>query len=294
MVAVTITNETAHKLPTGYPEGRRVWINLRAYDSNNQLVYESGAYDASTGVLTHDADVKIYETDPGISTRLASIIALPAGVSFHFVLNDTIYKDNRIPPRGFTNANFAQVQASPAGYSYADGQYWDETTYVLPQDADHVEATLYYQSTSKEYIEFLRDENVTNTMGQELYDAWVAQGRAAPIAMVTDMLDVEFDPTGIGDLPSIATELRQNAPNPFNPGTMIPYSLRAREHVRIQIFDVAGRLVRVLVNEERPAGNQRVYWDGTNAYGEYVASGVYFFELRTSDMRQVRKGMLLK
>lgn len=60
----------------------------------------------------------------------------PEGPSFHFVLNNKIFFDNRIPPRGFTNAAFQEIQSPPVGYSYADGQYWDDTQYILPTAAD--------------------------------------------------------------------------------------------------------------------------------------------------------------
>jgi hypothetical protein len=254
IVTVTETNETAHKLPSGYPEGRRVWINLKAYDTDDQLVYESGAYDPATGVLTHDEDAKVYETKIGFSTRLASLLGQTAGPTFHFVLNDTVYLDNRIPPRGFTNAGFEAVQASPVAVSYADGQYWDDTTYELPQEARFVEATLYYQTTSKEYVEFLRDANVTNSAGLDLYNAWVAQGKSPPVAMLADTISVQFDPTGIADRPPVRTELLANVPNPFNPTTAVRFSLARREHVKIDVYDVAGRHVVNLVNAQRPAG----------------------------------------
>ena len=69
---VRVTNETGHKLPSGYPEGRRIWLNVRVYDVSASLVYESGAYDDATGVLSHDADLKVYEIEPGISADLAA------------------------------------------------------------------------------------------------------------------------------------------------------------------------------------------------------------------------------
>jgi hypothetical protein len=158
---VRVTNETGHKLPSGYPEGRRIWINLKVYDETGAVIKESGAYDPATGLLTHDDEAKIYEIKPGLSADLAAALQLPEGPSFHFVLNNTIYSDNRIPPLGFTNANFASIQSPPVGYSYADGQNWDETTYFVPAGAARVVATLYYQTLSKEYVDFLRDENST-------------------------------------------------------------------------------------------------------------------------------------
>jgi len=293
-VTVTITNETGHKLPSGYPEGRRIWVNLKAYDIDNNLVYESGAYDAATGVLTKDDDVKIYQIKPGLSQAVASAVGLPAGESFHFVLNDTVFEDNRIPPRGFTNAAFETIQSPPVAHTYADGQYWDETTYLLPYRANFVEASLYYQTTTKEYVEFLRDENVTNSAGQDLYDAWVAQGRCAPVLMVSEFVNISESPTGIGDTPAVETTLYQNHPNPFNPSTTIRYALKERQHVSIKVYDAAGRLVRTLVDGERPAGVQRVEWLGVNDGGVTVASGVYFIKMRTRGFEEVRKATFLK
>ncbi|NNE47141.1 MAG: T9SS type A sorting domain-containing protein [Rhodothermales bacterium] len=183
---VRVQNETGHKLPSGYPEGRRVWIHLKATDASETTVYESGHYDDATAVLTLDDDIKVYEIKPGISTSLSPTVSLPAGPSFHFVLNDTIYSDNRIPPRGFTNAAFETIQSPPVAYSYADGQFWDDTVYELPATAAQVTATLYYQTLSKEYVEFLRDENVTDDWGDTLYDLWAAHGKSSPVAMATD------------------------------------------------------------------------------------------------------------
>ena len=67
---VLVINDTGHKLPTGYPEGRRVWINVRFYDDEDNLLIEHGGYDYSTGVLTND-DTMVYEVHPGIGTNLA-------------------------------------------------------------------------------------------------------------------------------------------------------------------------------------------------------------------------------
>jgi uncharacterized repeat protein (TIGR01451 family) len=155
---VRVTNQTGHKLPTGYPEGRRLWLNLKAFDENGALVYESGAYNPATGVLTQDAALKVYEAKQGLTPELAALTGLPAGESFHFVLNNTIIKDNRIPPRGYTQAAFSAVglRPEPNPAMYANGQYWDDTTYTLPGSTARVTATLYYQTASKEYIDFLR------------------------------------------------------------------------------------------------------------------------------------------
>jgi hypothetical protein len=155
-IAVRVTNETGHKLPTGYPEGRRMWISVEAHDRRGRLVYASGVYDPATGVLANDPDLKVYEIKQGITPELAAVLGKEPGESFHFVLNNTTIKDNRIPPRGYTVAAFSRPGMAPVGATYADGQYWDETTYTVPKSAMSAVVTLYYQTSSKEYIDFLR------------------------------------------------------------------------------------------------------------------------------------------
>ncbi|MCK4563866.1 MAG: hypothetical protein KAU94_04240, partial [Verrucomicrobia bacterium] len=149
---VQVINDTGHKLPTGYPEGRRMWINVRFYDESDTLLEELGGYDPETGVLTNDT--QIYEIHPGIGTNLAATLNVlntnrhfDPGPSLHFVLNNQVYEDNRIPPRGFTNAEFESFGGATVGHHYDDGQYWDDTYFILPEGAVRADVRLYYQST---------------------------------------------------------------------------------------------------------------------------------------------------
>ncbi len=200
---VTVTNECGHKLPTGYPEGRRVWLNVKFYNDAMDLLGESGAYNPNNGVLTRDVEAKIYEVHPGLETNLATALGLEPGPSLHFVLNNRTYEDNRIPPRGFTNASYAAFGGSPVGHSYADGQYWDDTLYGRPPGTTKAIVQLYYQSTSKEFIEFLRDENRTDTQGQVLYELWRTNGMCPPTLLcevvwqpIFELTRVAFTPQG--------------------------------------------------------------------------------------------------
>ena len=108
-------------------------------------------------------------------------------------------KDNRIPPRGFTNAAFANFGGSPVHYSYEDGQYWDDTVYALPIGATSALVTLYYQSTSKEFIEFLRDENHgtpnNEGAGLEMYNLWNDNGKCPPEMM--QQVQMNLIPTSV-------------------------------------------------------------------------------------------------
>ena len=95
------------------------------------------------------------------------------------------------------------------------------------------------------------------------------------------------------------SQLLQNYPNPFNPETWIPYHLSEAGPVSLSIYDTAGRLVRTLSLGYQPAGfyhghARAAYWDGRNALGEPVASGVYFYQLVTSSFHQTRRMLILK
>jgi len=209
-IGVRITNETGHKLPTGYPEGRRMWIEVEFRDDADKPVTQFGAYDDSTaGLIT--SNTKVYEAVLGLDATMAKLTGIPEGASFHFALNNQYYKDNRIPPRGFTNAAFADAGAAPIGATYADGQYWDDTMFFIPQGATHAVVSLYYQTASREYIEFLRDENNTDDHGDVVYQQWEQTGKSKPVLMArTYIYDLiagrSGDATcnGIVDLPDVA------------------------------------------------------------------------------------------
>jgi hypothetical protein len=272
-----------------------VWINVRAFDAAGGLVLESGSYDFSTAALTRDPQAKVYEIHLGLSPALAAALGMPAGPSFHFVLSDTVYSDNRIPPRGFTNAGFREIQSPPVRYSYADGQFWDITPYRLPLTADSVWVTLYYQTTSREYIEFLRDANTTNGAGQSLYDAWVSQGKAAPVIMAQAGAKLNVTVTAVDERRSpLIYELAQNYPNPFNPVTKIAYSLAARERVTIVVYNVKGARVRAIVDAVQEPGRYAVQWDGRNDAGASAPSGMYFIRYEAGEYSFTKKAVLLR
>jgi hypothetical protein len=94
--------------------------------------------------------------------------------------------------------------------------------------------------------------------------------------------------------PTVSTSLGQNHPNPFNPSTTIEYALSERAPVVIAIFDATGALVVRLDEGVRGAGTHRVAWDGRDASGALVGSGVYFYRLEGSPAAGARKMVLLK
>jgi hypothetical protein len=89
--------------------------------------------------------------------------------------------------------------------------------------------------------------------------------------------------------------LYQNHPNPFNPATQIAYDVPpGGGHVTIQVFDVGGRLVRTLIDDEIPAGRRTVEWNGRDRNGRQVASGVYFYRFEATGFTKTLKMTLIQ
>lgn len=99
-------------------------------------------------------------------------------------------------------------------------------------------------------------------------------------------------------IPAVSA-LAQNFPNPFNPETWIPYELAESSEIKISIYDVQGKLVRILYLGRKEIGqyfskDKAAYWDGRNNLGENTGSGVYFYQIQTGDFQAVRKMAIVK
>jgi hypothetical protein len=88
--------------------------------------------------------------------------------------------------------------------------------------------------------------------------------------------------------------LYQNYPNPFNPGTLIHYAVPIKSHVRLEIYDVRGHLVKTLINGEHPAGEYTVEWTGSSDQSLPVSSGLYFCRLGGGKQTRVIKLHLVR
>jgi len=88
--------------------------------------------------------------------------------------------------------------------------------------------------------------------------------------------------------------LLQNYPNPFNPSTTISFQLQESNHIKLTIYNILGEEIRTLAVGQYQAGNHTIRWDGTDNYGNPVASGVYLYQLHAGDFLQVRKMVLAR
>jgi hypothetical protein len=197
-----VQNQTGHKLISGFPEGRRMFVNIKFYASDT-LIHEVNPYDYDTGTLKGKPDaspIGANETyiDELVYEAHTSSSLTGEDKTFHFALATGRSKDNRIPPKGFRIAEAEARIVDPWYHNAQDLDYFTAAEYdggydevdlqgygVSIAGADFVEVNLYYQTTSREYIEFLRDEingDQNQTLPPEAYiiqtDPFFSQLRA--------------------------------------------------------------------------------------------------------------------
>ena len=93
---------------------------------------------------------------------------------------------------------------------------------------------------------------------------------------------------------NLTFKLEQNYPNPFNPTTTIQFNLNKSANVKIDVFNVEGKLINQISNNYRKAGTHKVLWNGTNNKGERVSSGTYFYRITNDNNVQTKKMLLIK
>jgi hypothetical protein len=260
---VRVVNLTGHKLFTGYPDGRRMWLNVVWRDENGVVLREDGAYGdlpvqqdldgdglapdvVETLLDPTDPHTRVYQAEAGISQawakRLRDVLEVPADLplaydritgavektlgeladapagtvfpTFHLALDDVLFSDDRIPPYGmaYTEARKRNALPVPASLYLADGQtpgdgavyqHYDRVTLAPPDHAARATITLYYQTTSWEYVQFLWKANAKAdpflaTVGDDLLEAWRETAMAQPIAMKTVSVPEPDGAAGVG------------------------------------------------------------------------------------------------
>ncbi len=127
--------------------------------------------------------------------------------------------------------------------------------------------------------------------------AWVQNLDNKEVLQSTKVMLTDLTPVAIDDdmvvLPS-RTRLGANYPNPFNPSTMIEFSIESPGDVILEVYNIMGQKVNTVVNSRLEAGNHQALWNGTDESGAGVASGTYFYKLTTDDFSQTKKMVLMK
>jgi len=255
-----------------------------AYDLANRSAGQNATLLNNCGVVfVHNSYYEVTggRTAGGVVTPL--VTGLSTGIFYHSGVGDDFYVFGGCP---IINSFDCLDKTTDAAYALKYPDY---------------QGTQYYAGIQKEWANqhgrtvrtvwfgfsfmYIRDDEVTSPIIRNhiLKDVieWFEN---------TANSDITGDETGA----AYAYKLGQNYPNPFNPTTTIKFSMKAKGHVSIKIYNVAGQLVKNLVDGVYEKGPHSVAWDGTNNLGAKVASGVYFYKMETKDFSQTKKMVLLR
>jgi aminopeptidase N len=275
------------------------------YDPNelfNETVYEKGGWvlHMLRHVLGDEAFFQAlwdYGHDPelvyGAATteEMQAVFEASSGVDLDWFFQEWVYGANRPHYEYWWQSQDAGGQFE--GTVHIDQVQTNAPTFRMPLDIEILTGsgretfTVVDSLDSQEFLFTVADAPTQVYIDP---DGWV-------LKHVTQVQAGVGDGAGSGTPLPRAFSLHQNHPNPFNPSTVIafdvPDDLRG-EDLRLEIFDIRGRLVRVLLSGTAVPGRNEVAWDGRDGQGAALASGAYFYRLRIADRTEVRRMVLRK
>ncbi len=186
-----------------------------------------------------------------------------------------------------TDSLFVEFQNSQGEWktvrSYSGGEnirfFSKKTVYVGEEDAG-LDATFFYLNFRMRF----RAKSPYVATGGDFFVDDVSVG-------------VDSSLVSVDELPSTIPHkaaLFQNYPNPFNPETTIEFQLPSAQHVTFTIYNILGKRVKTLLEEKKEAGRHRVLWDGTDANGSRVSSGIYIYRMTAGTFKAANKLLLIQ
>lgn len=232
-------------------DGGLTWITQNS--GTNNTLYTINFLDQNNGWVSGDSGTIIYSPNGGTPVELTLFKAEASGNNI-FLNWETATETNN---RGF------EIQRSKVGSLKTE---WQKVGFVNGSG-----------TTTEQHSYSFKDENLQSGK----YSYRLKQVDFDGTYKYSDIVEAEVAPS--------AFSLSQNYPNPFNPATSFQYTVGKRQIVTLKVYDVLGKKVATLVNEEKSAGNYRVKFDGSN-----LASGIYFYQLNAGSYTATKKLILLK
>jgi hypothetical protein len=255
-------------------------LNLIAYDPGDVVLFSS-YFIKGTSVFTIDQPVQIANTDINAD-------GYPLSLSDFVLMLRIMVGDAAKIPKPTPGSDLATI------YMIGD---------KVSTNANLGAALFVFEGDVKVSTDLKNEQGVVNNQTRVLVymnsntgmtgQLLTAKGKLVSVEAV-DNFSRPVKTTVVNRAIPTAYALNANYPNPFNPTTNISFALPIDSKVSLKIYNVAGQLVRTLVNETMVAGTHTVTWDGINSNGEKVASGIYFYKLNAGDYSKTMKMVIMK
>jgi hypothetical protein len=171
-----------------------------------------------------------------------------------------------------------------------------EVSWRLTSEALTFQRELLRSISPSQNYEELKNANIEYTGDRFYYrDYDVQSGQRYNYVLRIHGAEIHEYPLGAAEVPHRNVLLHQNYPNPFRPGTTIQFDIPEESKISLRIFDVNGRLIKILIdNEVVRADSYKYEWDGRNDKDQLIGSGIYFYQLTTMRQTLMKKMMLLR
>ena len=237
-----------------------------------------------------EGSIPPYEGENGISWQTTGLGWFGAGIMSMQPVNLFNFAQGHLNFRIKIPANISfqiGIIDSWGNQSYVDFPS-NQTKYGLVRDGDWGQASIPVEDIRGEFID----------LRMLSYEFVILEVNGASCQFALD--DIYW--SGGGELMTVSTTnllleefaLKDNYPNPFNPVTTLRYEIAVNTNVKITIYDMMGRLVKILTDKMEMAGYKSIKWNGTNDRNEPVSAGLYLYTIQAGDYRKTRKMVLIK
>jgi hypothetical protein len=291
--------EVANRADSNYIRYNK-FINdkIKIYNqSNSNLFLGNHISDCDTAITIDDCVGNVFESDTIVDSDFHLVLKNNSDAIFVGTIFDSAkvrLEDNesQLTVKWFLDLQFVDENNNPLGD--VEIKIFNSNDNLVITDTTNVDGQIDTQALTS----YIKEKNLLISFSPFRIETDIP-GYDPAIVDLNENKAIKITPSGVVGIDKkkflpLKFTLSQNYPNPFNPLTRISYELPGRLPVSLKIYDINGRLVRIIVNEQQSAGEKIAQWDGKDQLGRIVTSGIYFYKLEAGPFKHIKRMVLLK